>query len=393
MMLKTNEMLLALLVGWNAALASGETPAMPVEKAHGYLSTGKNCSGALKLALPDKVFYSESVAYTPFARTANAEEGITIDLSRLDQVTPWSNLSTVTIGPGNRCANVYMQLDDPEIAIGGGRVGTIGAGGLTVEGGLSLFPFRYGFVCDNVVRYKVVLPCGSLVNATQHSYSDLWLALKCGSNNFGIVTAYESTAFKQGKFCNLEHTAGNIADPPVFKNFTSLPRTISTMRVSNLTDFTLELAGTPSTNRRQFSATGTPPQEPLNISQMTYSLSFQLLPMAMTSKAASRGGNSLGLSEADGNLYDLLLTVSWDSVDDDERIEQHAKDLFQQSEDEAKKLGLYHKYLYLNYAAPWQDPLSGYGDEQKAKLQEVSMKYDPKGLFQKQVSGGFKLFD
>ncbi|GAB7335019.1 hypothetical protein MBLNU13_g06880t2 [Cladosporium sp. NU13] len=355
MMLKTNEMLLALLVGWNAALASGETPAMPVEKAHGYLSTGKNCSGALKLALPDKVFYSESVAYTPFARTANAEEGITIDLSRLDQVTPWSNLSTVTIGPGNRCANVYMQLDDPEIAIGGGRVGTIGAGGLTVE--------------------------------------DLWLALKCGSNNFGIVTAYESTAFKQGKFCNLEHTAGNIADPPVFKNFTSLPRTISTMRVSNLTDFTLELAGTPSTNRRQFSATGTPPQEPLNISQMTYSLSFQLLPMAMTSKAASRGGNSLGLSEADGNLYDLLLTVSWDSVDDDERIEQHAKDLFQQSEDEAKKLGLYHKYLYLNYAAPWQDPLSGYGDEQKAKLQEVSMKYDPKGLFQKQVSGGFKLFD
>jgi hypothetical protein len=44
------------------------------------------------------------------------------------------------------------------------------------------------------------LPCGTLVNATQDSYSDLWLALKGGSNNFGIVTAFESTAFKQGKF-------------------------------------------------------------------------------------------------------------------------------------------------------------------------------------------------
>lgn len=208
---------------------------------------------------------------------------------------------------------------------------------------------------------------------------------------------------------NLEYTAENITDPPVLKNFTNLPRTISTMRVSNLTDFTLELAGTPGTNRRQLFVTGTYGNsaelmgrifdisnrtvQALNISQMTYSLSFQPLPTAITSKAASRGGNSLGLSEADGNLFNLLLTISWDSVADDARIEQHAKNLFQQSEGEAKKLGLYHKYLYLNYAASWQDPLSGYGDEQKAKLQDVSKKYDPKGVFQKQVSGGFKLFD
>ena len=208
---------------------------------------------------------------------------------------------------------------------------------------------------------------------------------------------------------NFEYTAENVSDPAVFKNFTSLPQTISTMRVSNLTDFTLELAGTPGTDRRQLFVTGTYGNsaqlmsrifdisnrtvQALNVSGMTYSLSFQPLPTAITSKAASRGGNSLGLSEADGNLFNLLLTVSWDSIDDDARIEQHAKDLFQQSEEEAKKLGLCHEYLYLNYAAPWQDPLSGYGAEQKAKLQAVSKKYDPKGVFQKQVSGGFKLFD
>lgn len=49
-------------------------------------------------------------------------------------------------------------------------------------------------------RSQVVLPSGAIVNATQKSYPDLWLALKGGSNNFGIVTAFESTAFKQGKF-------------------------------------------------------------------------------------------------------------------------------------------------------------------------------------------------
>jgi len=38
-----------------------------------------------------------------------------------------------------------------------------------------------------------------VVNATQTSYPDLWKALKGGSNNFGVVTAFEATAFKQGK--------------------------------------------------------------------------------------------------------------------------------------------------------------------------------------------------
>jgi hypothetical protein len=47
---------------------------------------------------------------------------------------------------------------------------------------------------------QVVLPSGAIVNATKSSYPDLWQALKGGSNNFGIVTAFESTAFKQGKF-------------------------------------------------------------------------------------------------------------------------------------------------------------------------------------------------
>lgn len=43
-MLKTNEMLVALLVGWNAVLvSSAESPAMSVSKANQYLSKGKTC--------------------------------------------------------------------------------------------------------------------------------------------------------------------------------------------------------------------------------------------------------------------------------------------------------------------------------------------------------------
>jgi hypothetical protein len=208
---------------------------------------------------------------------------------------------------------------------------------------------------------------------------------------------------------NFEYTKAE-ANPPVFANFTSLPQTFSTMRISNLTDFTLELAGTDITGRRQLFVTGTygnsaklmsnifdiansTVQSLIDVPNLAYSLSFQPMPTAITSKAKSRGGNSLGLDASDGNLFNLLLTVSWDTSADDARIEAHSKDLFKKAEAAAKKLRLYNQYLYLNYAASWQDPLSGYGAANKARLQAVSKKYDPRGIFQKQVPGGFKLFD
>jgi hypothetical protein len=182
------------------------------------------------------------------------------------------------------------------------------------------------------------------------------------------------------------------------------------MRISNLTDFTLELAGSDAIGRRQLFVTGTYGNsaklmstifdianrtvQPLtDVPNLAYSLSFQPMPTAVTSKAKSRGGNSLGLDASDGNLFNLLLTVSWDTSADDARIEQHSKDLFKKAEVAAKKLSLYRKYFYLNYAASWQDPISGYGAANKAQLQAVSKKYDPSGVFQTQVPGGFKLFD
>jgi hypothetical protein len=53
--------------------------------------------------------------------------------------------------------------------------------------------------------------------------------------------------------------------------------------------------------------------------------------------------------------------------------------------------GLGNTWTYLNYAAAFQDPLKGYGEETLGKLRGVSKKYDPEGFFQKRT-GGFKLW-
>lgn len=221
-------------------------------------------------------------------------------------------------------------------------------------------------------------------------------------NNYVFAAATNSWSIAS----NLQYTKAE-ENPAFFENFTSLPQLYSTMRVSNLTDFALELAASSPVGRRQLFLTATygnsakmmsnildisnsTVQELVDVPDLAYSLSFQPIPTVITSKA--KGQNSLGLTGEEGNLFNLLLTVSWGTQDDDERIYRQARALFDESEAVARELGLFNEYVYLNYAAPWQDPLGGYGAESKARLQAVSKKYDPQGVFQKRVPGGFKLF-
>jgi hypothetical protein len=44
----------------------------------------------------------------------------------------------------------------------------------------------------------VVLASGEIIYATANSHRDLWLALKGGSKNFGIVTRFDVATFPQG---------------------------------------------------------------------------------------------------------------------------------------------------------------------------------------------------
>ena len=56
-----------------------------------------------------------------------------------------------------------------------------------------------------------------------------------------------------------------------------------------------------------------------------------------------------------------------------------------------ESLGTADRFLYQNFAASSQKPFCGYGPENVRFLQEASAKYDPTGVFQKLVPGGFKV--
>lgn len=127
-----------------------------------------------------------------------------------------------------------------------------------------------------------------------------------------------------------------------------------------------------------------------------WALSIQPIPPTITSRSGPLGGNSLGLSPTDdGPLVNCLLTATWNNTADDVLAQTTAVQLFNDIEKEARfqnKPSLYHRYKYLNYADGDQDVIGGYGTNAKNRLRRVSRKYDPRGVFQRQVTGGFKLW-
>lgn len=149
------------------------------------------------------------------------------------------------------------------------------------------------------MNYEVVLASGQVVHANAKENPDLWLALKGGSNNFGVVTRFDLSSFVQGDFwggtilyndtssplllkafvdlnkaagfdeyaalilsfsyvssmafvvsANIEYTKP-LANPETFQPFTSIqPQLFNTMRISNQTDFTTEFVQFQPNGRR-----------------------------------------------------------------------------------------------------------------------------------------------
>lgn len=135
-------------------------------------------------------FAVKSGGHAAFGGASSIEGGITVSLEKLDEVTLSCEKDKVRIGPGNRWGDVYERLDKDEVTVTGGRVASVGTGGLTLGGGISFFSNLHGWACDNVAKFEVVTASGFIIEVTEKSHPDLYWALRGGGNNFGIVTAF-----------------------------------------------------------------------------------------------------------------------------------------------------------------------------------------------------------
>ncbi|KAL4931215.1 FAD-binding oxidoreductase [Aspergillus undulatus] len=155
-------------------------------------SVDKDVSAAvLASQLTECPFAAKSGGHAAFAGASNIEDGITILLRDLKEVSLNDDKSVAFIGAGNNWGQVYKALEPHGVTVVGGRMSGIGVGGLITGGGISYFSNKHGWALDNVESFEVVnAKNGEILKASEKEHSDLYWALRGGGNNFGLVTKF-----------------------------------------------------------------------------------------------------------------------------------------------------------------------------------------------------------
>ncbi|PYI33529.1 FAD-binding domain-containing protein [Aspergillus indologenus CBS 114.80] len=397
-------------------------------------------------------FAIRSGGHALFAGAANIKDGVTVDLRSISTVEVSSDRATVQIGAGARWLQVYQVLDPLNITVTGGRDAAIGAGGFLTGGGIGVPSVTAGWGCDDVLEYEIVVASGEILRVSADIYPDLFLALKGGSNNFGVVTQFTMRTHPIGKLWagftaypgadaprllaaysdfmkpgNFNPHAGLIESygwtskhaavhatlimlysqphpyPAVYQNLIDNSTVLyNTLRVTNMSDFAIEedtyqipgfstmyytttFAHDPAVYSAIFDLYNKSVTSISGVKNMNWYISFQPTP-------SLHARNSLGLDPADKRLVIFLLVAFFPDPSDAELVHGAAMSLIEAIEGLTKDAGVYRPFKYMNYADVAQDVIGGYGAQSVAALQRASRKYDPKGLFQTGVPGGFKLF-
>lgn len=119
---------------------------------------------------------------------------------------------------------------------------------------------------------------------------------------------------------------------------------------------------------------------------------FQPFPTFVAERGVERGGNILGIDQSlTENAVVLLASLAVNGVDQQKMGREKMLAWKSVQEQYAAGVGGLFEYQYLNYADGSQNVVGGYGEENVQKMYEVANEYDPTGVFQKRLPGGFKL--
>lgn len=373
-------------------------------------------------------------------------------MTGLSSVATNDDHSIAYVGAGASWLDVYATLDPLNKTVAGGRNGAVGVGGLTLGGGISYFSPQAGFTCDTVVNFEVVLADGKLTSVNSTHHPDLFRALKGGGNNFGLVTRIDLATISYTQILG-GGLANNISDrnavfqaftniagsadydahasivtglvfnssakswvlsstpaytlpdltPPVYQELFAVPNISDTLHLTNLSTFATETA-TPPLNWLFYTGTygvsASLLEQVFGIANETvydfdvepwvlWDMAFEPLPTKFL--AHSAGNDSLGTSPEDGNGVILLLSALWPDSASNEVVHAKATELMSKVNGAASDMGLLKRFVYTNYADWSQHPLESYGEDEVRFMQRTATKYDPRGVFQTRVPGGFKL--
>ncbi|KAI0846070.1 oxidase/Diels-Alderase [Daldinia vernicosa] len=398
-------------------------------------------------------FAVRSGGHSPLSNWANIDDSLLISMTNINDLEYDEAAQTQRSGMGNRWGDVYGHLVPYGRIVVGGRLATVGLG-LSTGGGLSHFSNEWGWVGQNVLQYEVMLSNGSHVNASATENPDLYYASKAGSSNFGIVTHITQRTYPMGQvWGGLVQFPGNsskqfmaamaeyqgngqfdtksailpyiginndtilatfvyldgVVRPDAFAPFFEIPVTADYTQVyDNFYEFcqvdlpyqvprwtyaatTIAFDNSTSTETYEglidvFSQFSSRVQ---NVTGGSLAPMVQPVSKSMVDQSRALGDDPMNVEDR-AQLW-VGINIGWSLEKDDATVYQILEDILAATESYTTSRNVHLPFVFLNDAWSGQQPFVGYGQDSHNKLLAASKKYDTRQMFQKLVTGGFKL--
>jgi FAD/FMN-containing dehydrogenase len=169
---------------WNGMVA--KAPALVLQP-----KTAVDVAAAVGFARDHGLLLSVKGGGHNMAGTSIAEHGLTLDMSRMRDVSVDPEARLAQVGPGCLLQDVDRATQAHGLATPLGSFNSeVGVAGLTLGGGLGYLTRRFGWTADNLEDVEIVTADGQIRIASRNENADLHWALRGGGGNFGVVTRF-----------------------------------------------------------------------------------------------------------------------------------------------------------------------------------------------------------
>jgi hypothetical protein len=324
-----------------------------------------------------------------------------------------------------------------------------------LSGGASFHTQYWGFSCNGVVKYEVVLGDGSVVEATEDENEDLFRALKGGGSNLGIATRFDLRTYTvnpEGAYGGLifgtwpeqqlwteqfvkyastssgspdhwfllyRNDGGNLGimsmavstdgkeNSTTFAPFNDFTITRDMRAKQSLSSIAASISDTGGSHYIPWALTLQPTKaimdkaaeifvevtKALEQAGVPVSVNFVFQPLPKHPKGTTVE-NIMGHDKnlpTDSILFEARITLPAEQA----TLGGIAQHIVGQGIEDLRRFSAaqedHSTFLYMNYAHPEQDVISSYGEDNLEFLKSTAQKYDPEGFFQRRVTGGWKV--
>ncbi len=168
---------------WNGMVAKAPALVLQPTSAH-------DVAAVVRFARDHGLLLSIKGGGHNIAGTSIAKRGLTLDMSRMREVTTDPGTRLAHVGPGCLLKDVDRATQKHGLATVLGFISEVGVAGLTLGGGLGYLTRRFGWTVDNLLEVEIVTADGRVRRASRDENADLFWAIRGAGANLGVITRF-----------------------------------------------------------------------------------------------------------------------------------------------------------------------------------------------------------